>query len=194
MDKQDIDLVNRQLIDHFGRLEGDATWRVVWSEDQFEWRYGTFQDRTVEGLLIREVTETRRVPKYRQWIHNKWILERLLVVPNTGEVHPQLTTKLSYEVLYVFEEDLPPVWIAVKFIIENVYANMKQHNTSSPRPAKYADPESDPGEAREVTKERIKDLEESLFGNETETGDALAYKQGVGFTTSKLLSSKEREN
>ncbi len=183
MDQRDIDTVNRLLVDHFGRLENTASWRVVWSEDQFEYRYGTYEDRTPEGFFIREVTERRKVPKYSQWVNSKWVLERILVVPlSPNPDHPELSTGLSYEPIWVFEDDLPPTWGAVQFVVKQVYENMRQANTG----VKYKDPDSEPKEAEHLKEERIKELEESLFSDETDTGDALAYRQGVGFTTSKV--------
>lgn len=180
MNQKFIDRVNVTLLDHYSRLEGLPVWRVVWSEDQFEWRYGTYEDRTSEGIFIREVTERRKVPKYRQWAPEKWVLERLLVVPMDADPnHPQIDSALSYEPIWVFEEDLPPVWTAVKFIVDQVYENMRQHNTG----AKYIDPDiGHPDDVKGQREEHLKDIEESLFGNETDTGDALAYKQGVGYT------------
>lgn len=184
-----VNRINTQLESQFGRLENRPTWRVVWSEEQFEWRYGTYEDRTPEGFFIREVTERRRVPKYRQWAPEKWVLERLLVVPVDNDIdHPQIDTKLSYEPIWVFEENAPPVWSAIKFMVEQIYQNMEQHNTG----AKYKDPDLHSNlEEAEANKEvRIKKLHEDLFGNETEVGDALAYRQGVGFTTSKLIEAE----
>jgi hypothetical protein len=43
--------------------------------------------------------------------------------------------------------------------------------------AQYIDPDNDqPEEKRE---ERLKKLQDDLFGNETSVGDALAHRQGV---------------
>ena len=177
----DIDLINIQLLDTFGQMYDISTWRIVWSEDQFEDHYGTFNDFTEGGIFIRQVTERRRIPKYRQWIHEKWILERIVVVPLDNIDHPTIDTSLSYEVIYVFENNLPPIWVAVRFIIENIYENMRQQNTGPT--VKYKDPDiGHPDDVRGRKEEEIKDIEEALFGNETELGDALAYKQGVGYT------------
>ena len=191
---EELSTINQRLIDHFGRMidSSMAKWRVVWSEDQFEMRYGTYEDKTRDGFLIREVTEWRQVPKYRQWIPNRYVLERLLLIPIENE--GTLTTKFSYEPLYTFEDKdrnaLPPNWLACKFIVEAVNRNMDQHDG-----VKYKDPKSNPREAKHVHEQEILDIEESLFGNETELADALAYRQGVGFTTSKIKSgTKEKEN
>lgn len=182
MDQKFIDRINVTLLDHYGRLENLPTWRVVWSEDQFEWRYGTYTDYTKGGIFIREVTERREVPKYRQWAPEKWVLERLVVVPLDADPdHPQIDSALSYEPIWVFERELPPVWTAVKFIVDQVYENMRQHNTGPV--VKYTDPDiGHPDDVKGRKEKEIKDIEESLFGNETDTGDALAYKQGVGYT------------
>lgn len=180
MDQIYIDRINVTLLDNYGRLENLQTWRVVWSEDQFEWRYGTYEDRTLEGIFIREVTERRKVPKYRQWAPEKWVLERLLVVPMDADPnHPQIDSALSYEPIWVFDEETPPIWFAVKFIVDQVYENMEQHDTG----VKYIDPDiGHPDDVKGRREEVLKDIEESLFGNETDTGDALAYRQAVGYT------------
>lgn len=168
-----IESINRQLIDLFGidTVSGQAMWRVVWSEDQFEKR---LTDCTDEGLqLLRP--EVRLLPKYRQWIREKFVLERLTVIPevNSDELPTQ---KVSYEPIYVFEDRygnyLPPRIDASKFVIDSLYAAMGR---SSMR--KYVDEEEkNPMEVREA---RIDKLQEELFGNETDTGDALAHGQAI---------------
>jgi hypothetical protein len=41
-----IESINNQLIELYGidTITGQAMWRVVWSEDQFEHRLGTYDD------------------------------------------------------------------------------------------------------------------------------------------------------
>lgn len=190
---EEVSTINQRLIDHFGRTidSGEAKWRVVWSEDQFEMRYGTYEDRTKDGFLIREVTEWRLVPKYRQWIPKRYVLERLILIPIDNE--GTLTTKFSYEPLHTFEDKnqnaLPPNWIACKFIVESINHNMEQHNE-----VRYKDPKSNPKEAKYVHEQEISNIEEALFGNETETTDALAYRQGVGYIGPPKISDTKGEN
>jgi hypothetical protein len=45
--------------------------------------------------------------------------------------------------------------------------------------AKYKDPEADPVTGALERQARLDAVQESLFGNETDVGDALAYKTGV---------------
>lgn len=176
-----IESMNRQLIDLFGidTITGEAMWRIVWSEDQFEHRHGTYDDYTKSGIYIRTVTETRFVPKYRQWVQQKYVLERLVFVPevNAGDLP---AARLSYEPIYVFETNskryLPPRLDAAKFVIDSVLAAQGKSSL-----AKYKDPISglSQDDYMEMKAQEIQCLEEELFGNETEVGDALAHGEAI---------------
>jgi len=185
---EELNILNTRLKDYFGQVTtGEANWRVVYSNDQFEDRHGEYEDRTPEGLLIRRVTEWRNVPKYRQWIQDKWVLEALVEVP-LGTL--ELGTKLTYEPMYAFphidKQPRIPIWAAVRLLIDSV--NEKVGVTVG---ARYKDPESNPQEAAVHKDAELARIQEDLFGNETDIGDALAYRQGVGFTTSKIKSGEE---
>src|SRR5438132_917466 len=105
-----IEALNNRLQDHFGidTVTGQAIWRIVFSDDQFEMR---LTDCTPEGLqLLTPVMKL--LPKYKQWIREKYVLERLVIVPdiNSNEV----STKVSYEPIWTFQDKnenyLPPKW------------------------------------------------------------------------------------
>jgi hypothetical protein len=176
-----IDSLNRQLADLYGidTISGQAIWRIVWSEEQFEWRHGTYDDFTPSGLFIRQVTETRFVPKYRQWIRCKYVLERLVVIPETclGDLP---ATKLSYEPMYPFETNsgmyLPPRLDAAQFVIETVLSAQGKSSL-----AKYKDPVSglNTEDCIAMKEQEIATLQEELFGNETDVGDALAHGEAI---------------
>ena len=185
---EELDRLNIKLKDYFGSVStGEPNWRVVYSNDQFEDRYGDYEDRTPEGLLIRRVSEWRHVPKYSQWIVDKWVLEALVEVP-LGTL--EIDTKLTYEPMYGFphidKKPRIPIWAACKLLIDGV--NEKVGITVG---ARYKDPESNPREAVHYKQEELKRIEEDLYGNETDIGDALAYREGVGFTTSKIKSGEK---
>jgi hypothetical protein len=174
---ESLDIINQRLEDTYGRFSDKPLYRIVWSEDQFENRFGDYEDYDDRGYFIRRVSEVRLVPKYRQWIQKRHVLERLTEVPeiNRGEIF----TKISYEPIWVFEhaqtgEGLPPSWGAARFVIEQINEQMRTAGYT-----KYKDPEEDPDEALEQKAQRIIELENILFGDETETGDALKYKQGI---------------
>lgn len=170
-----VQQINRQLIEEYGiDSEGSgAMWRVSWSNDQYEKRLSTHSEKGIQ-LLHAEVLN---LPKY-QWIKDRWILERLCLVPdvNVGELP---STRKSYECMWKFEnayneEALPPNFTVAKFVADSVYASLGKSSM-----AKYVDEEAkNPIESREA---RITQLTEELFGDEssllgrTITGEAVAY-------------------
>lgn len=178
---ESVESINRQLIDLFGidSLSGQPIWRIVWSDDQYEHRHGTYDDYTEGGIYLRTVTEVRYVPKYKQWIPHKYVLERLVLIPEVSS--PELpATKMSYEPLYPFETDsgqyLPPKLEAAKFVINTVLA--AQGKTSL---AKYKDPMAglNTEDYLEMKNQEINQLQADLFGNETDTGDAMAHGEAI---------------
>ena len=184
-----LEVINRRLEDYYGTEDKKASWREVSSNDQYENRYGDYEDRTPEGLLLRRYSGFRMVPKYSQWIVDKWVLEMLVVVP-PGTM--ELTTKLSYEPAYAFPfiDGKPriPIWDAVNYLIKGV--NERVGVTQGVR---YKNPDATPQDAVMNKEMRLLELEESLYGNETQVGDALAHGEGVGYTTSKELSGTIEE-
>ena len=167
---ESIETINQRLIEYFGidSITGQSIWRVVWSDDQYEKRLGTYDDFN-GNIYLRTVTEIRLVSKYKQWIHQKFILERLVIVPNINI--PELpSTKVSYEPLWTFEDSkgeyLPPTFAACKFIVDTVYAaQYSNHNL-----ARYKDPDSSKEEALENKRKRIDVLVEELFGEQSSLG------------------------
>lgn len=168
-----IDTINNQLVSLFGEdfTTKQPIFRIVWSEDQFEKR---LMDVTDEGLQLL-TPNVRIVPKYRQWIHERYVLERLVIVPNMN-IEELAGVKLSYEPLWIFETQLgvylPPKLEVAKIVIDTMYAALGKKSMK-----KYVDPEAEnPIEQKRL---RIDKLQEEMFGNETSTGDSLAYKSGV---------------
>ena len=177
---ESLESLNRQLIDLYGidTITGQAMWRIVWSEDQFEHRLGTYDDYTPSGIYLRTVTEVRYVKKY-PWIKEKYTLERLVVIPEVSM--PELpATKTSYEPMYPFQtasgQYIPPSLISSRFIIDTVLAAQGKKSL-----AKYKDPASGiTGEENiELKNKEIDVLQKELFGNESPVGDALAHKEAI---------------
>lgn len=172
-----LETINKRLESYFGKDDRNLPiWRVVWSDDQIEKQLLSY---TPEGLsLLRP--EWREVPKYKMMgIHSRYILERLVVVPPVHE--GEMIAKTSYEPMWTFEDSLgnplPPKWEACEIIVNTVYAAQGKKTSE----ALYHDEESGLAtpELLEYHKERIANVTEELFGNETDTGDALAYREGI---------------
>jgi hypothetical protein len=168
-----IDSLNRQLIDLFGidTITGHPIWRIVFSENQFEKR---LVDTTDEGLVLLHPV-VREVPKYRQWIKEKYVLERLVLVPDVNREELG-GVKQSYEPLFVFEDGkgdyLPPKIQVAKFVIDSVYA--AQGKTSL---AKYKEPSGE--ESLEIKSKQVDQLVEDIYGDETDVTDHLRRKTGI---------------
>jgi hypothetical protein len=179
---ESIESINQQLIDYFGvdTASGQPIWRVVWSEDQFEHRLGTYDDFVPNtDIYLRTVTEVRWVPKYRQWVKERWVLERLVVIPEQN-LQELPAVKLSYEPIYPFQTGsgkyLPPSIRAAKFAVELIYAAQGKGSV-----AKYADPYAGLTKEDYFEKKRqeIDEMQKELFGNESLVGDALAHNEAI---------------
>lgn len=172
---ESIESLNRQLVDLYG-LESSINqpmFRIVFSDEQREMRLTD----VVNGIqLLHPVV--RELPKY-SWIKGRYILEVLVVVPEVNI--PELpATKLSYECIWIFENQtgtkpLPPRLDVAKIAIDCRYAAMGKSNL-----AKYVDSEANT--TKEGRSLEIRKLQEELFGNETPATDALAYGTGVSLS------------
>lgn len=169
---ESIETLNKRLIDHFGldSSTGRPMFRIVWANDQLEKRLVTALEFGTQ-LLFPEV---REVKKY-SYLKDLYVLERLVVVPDENQMELP-TQKLSYEPLWAYHDEnnnpLPPLWEPTKFIIDTVFAAMGRGSLR-----KYVDAEENT--TKEGREQRITKLHEELFGNETEAGDALRYKEGI---------------
>lgn len=167
--------LNQRLIDYFGldTASSNPMFRIVWADDQTEKRMMDTLDNGIQ--LLHPVV--REVKKY-SYLHNVHVLEQLVLVPD--EQQKELAgVKVSYEPLWVYVDaggnPLPPKWEPTKLVIDTVHAA-----TGKKSLRKYVDPDASEG----AKEERITKLHDELFGNETEVGDALRYKEGVAVPSS----------
>lgn len=178
MNLEHIDRLNDWLKETYGLFDNaEPNYRIVFSDDQYEYRKGTFAKYDLHGNLLGYETEVKYVPKYKQWIQHKYVLEMILPVPDIN--NEELVSKTSYEPLWVFEDArgnaLPPKREAIILIIRQ----QKEQLARVRGIPIYKDPESNPEEALEIRKKNIERLERELFGNETTTGDGLAQKRAI---------------
>jgi hypothetical protein len=168
---EQIEVLNQRLIDYYG-LDTNTSqpmFRIVWANDQLEKRLVDF----VGGiqLLYPEIREVRKYP----YLKDLYVLERLVIVPEIDKSNLP-ANKLSFEPIWAYRDDMngpiPPVWSATKFIVDSLYAALGKRSMR-----KYV--ESEKETTPEGRDQRIDELKEELFGNETEVGDALRYKEGI---------------
>lgn len=173
---ESIETLNKRLVDRYGKyLDDRPMFRIIFSEDITEKRLVT---HTKDGFQLLN-PEMAEVPKYRQYIHGKHILEGLRL---TQELLPNntISEKIDYECVWVFEDgnDRPvyPVWLGIELILESVRCAQEGNNT------KYEDPliaENDPKIGHEVKEARLKAIQDALFPNDNDITDALAYKEAI---------------
>lgn len=103
---EDIKRINKLLGERFGKLpDGRNNFRVVWSENEFENRVGTY--REYHGpLFLRESFGSMRVKKYRNICSERYVFERLITgikLPEEVLKENPEAIKGSYEPLHVFK-------------------------------------------------------------------------------------------
>lgn len=76
-DLQTIESINTDLLSKYRLLDGRPIYRVVFSDDQFEFRKGEFTDY-YGPIILRVVKEVRLVKKYWYIQPPCWILEKLI--------------------------------------------------------------------------------------------------------------------
>ncbi len=172
---ESIETLNKRLIEHFGieTTSGDAMFRLVWSADQYEKRMSEY---TKEGFLL-PFPMVVELPKYNHYVQPPtYIIERLVIVPE-HQRKELAEIKKSYEPIWAFYDrsiqPLNPTWDSIKFVIDCLYAALGKSSLNV-----YVPNEIDEN-TPEALDERAKRIEKELFGNETDTGDALAHKQAI---------------
>lgn len=164
-----VETLNRRLKDQFGidTATSQPLFRIVWAPNELENR---MVDTLDSGIVLLSPV-IRQCKKY-SYIHDAHVLERLCEVPEFQQ--KELGVKISYEPLWVYRDKdgnpLPPKWEPTKLIVDTLYAVMGHKSLR-----KYIDPDVAEG----AQEERVTRIHQELFGNETETGDALRYKEGV---------------
>ena len=110
----------QRFLDAQGRNLADAPiYRLVWSDEQFELRKGTFNEFS-GNLFLRQVIGVQRVPKY-PYVKSRWILEKFFPpeVAYTDTLPESYSG--SYEPLFVFqdreEKPLPITLLALEMLI-----------------------------------------------------------------------------
>jgi hypothetical protein len=130
----DVEIINKDLLDKYRTIQNYPVYRLVWSEDTFENRLGTFREFTESGLFIREVTDVRKVRKYN-YIHHRWIFE--MWAPGSITRNPETPDAAGgdYVPVYVFESGqgsyLSPTRKVVEFLISALEGRVKKDEMPS---------------------------------------------------------------
>lgn len=121
----DIEIINNWLAEFGGKNDlQQPIFRLSWSNDQYEWRRGTFNVYSGD-LFVRTEVGDRYVRKYN-YIHERWILEKWFPQSLVKNEETPAVKNGDYEPFYVFQDKygnyLEPTRKVVEFIF---YAMMK---------------------------------------------------------------------
>lgn len=112
----DLDTIT-EFLNQFGEFaSGYPRYRLVWSDDLFENRIGTYSDYTESGLFIRKETEMRRVPKYVVF-KSRWVFEKAAA----NDTPDEIGDSVIYEPVWVFHDKhgnyIEPNLKVIKFLM-----------------------------------------------------------------------------
>jgi hypothetical protein len=173
---ESLDVLNKRLKEHYGffATTNNPKFRIVWSEELTEKRFRMNTTEVADGVY-KESDEVVEVKKY-EYLDNKFVLEEMQAVENSTS--QGLCTNLSYEPRWVYGrwgdpygESLPATWTVTKFIIDEMLSKRGRKKSIE------KDPEI--AETPEEKQIRLDALVKELWPNETETGDAMAYKEAI---------------
>jgi hypothetical protein len=152
---ESISVINKRLEQLYGKsIDGRPNFRIVFSDTQYEKRYGTFEVY-VGPLFLREETCLKEVPKY-SYISGKHVLEEL----RFGDFPDQPFVTSSYEPLWTFEDKdrnaLAPIWDAVEIVVVSRLEGTHKALTGVKRDFKQ--------EERDAKQRDIAEVEQIMFG------------------------------
>lgn len=113
MSPEVLERLNTNLKERYGRLEDTPLFRLVWTSDQFEYRWGS-KNVFYGSIYLRTETGVSSEKKYPA-SPDRWVLEKLLVNTN-----PEIEGKTSYEPVWVFDDEgqyMEPTEKLVHFLI-----------------------------------------------------------------------------
>lgn len=150
----EITYINRMLLETYGKgvqvrspISGIIgkdiavdlpTYRVVWSTDLEETRYGEFHTFSESGaIFLKEEHCVERVKKYDEPVYrDKYILECLLPVDNSNPYLAKAGVKYSYEPIWVFGNagsHPQPRWDKIPTIVESHLLGGKPQTIVTPQ-------------------------------------------------------------
>lgn len=151
----------------------EPIFRVVWSDDQFENRKGTFEEY-YKGIYLRTVIATEKRRKY-SYISGRWIFEKWIPPERSYTEELPDTINGSYECIYVFQDKnrkpLPLDLEVCQFIVYALYKNNDKITEKNFIEQALLDKEK---KLDEREKDIIDDAS-SLITMQLHTGEAVSY-------------------
>lgn len=134
----DAKFINGELKKLGVNTYNEPIWRLVWSQDQLEKRFGEFNE-FYGRIFLRSFTGVREVSKYPH-IVNKWILERWFAGEKAYHPDNVESNRGSYEPIYVFadkDNNSLPLNMRVCEIVISSWENRPSFGVRKAQLAKY---------------------------------------------------------
>jgi len=130
-----IEEINKKLAEEYGNdlVLNLPKYRLVWTTNQLEKRFGIFRVFTETGIFLREECEVKEVRKYPFSYEDMWVLEAIM--STTGNPYLEMVTSWSYEPVWIFgaaNSDRQPIWRAVRLLVRNHIYGDPNARTRSP--------------------------------------------------------------
>lgn len=155
-----IENINKHLERYGKNSRNEQLYRIVFSDDQREWRHGTYNDYYGD-IFLREITETRLTPKY-SYIKERFILERWCPGEIAFNRELPLSKQGSYEPIYVFESAKgQPLEVNIKV------CDIIIHNAENP--------------VHDTVEEKINRIQEKEEREVQYMADAFEFRSDIGF-------------
>lgn len=165
------DQINKYL-EQFGTTpQGGPKYRLVFTDDMFEYRKSTFAKIDDHGNVIGHKEEVQLTHKYNYMPH-RWILERWYSPEEYQNEELPLSKHGYYEVFYVFEHKYEPLPLN-KRVVEIIMDSLMKRS-----PAEIAAKMKEEAEKKEADFDKyFDDLvgEDSAMVNQLHVGDAVSF-------------------
>jgi hypothetical protein len=126
--------LNKYLLETYGKTpEGLPYFKLSWTTNYTEHRYGTFTD-WLGDIPVRTISEVREVPKY-PFAEDRWVLERIrLVNEEARQMGLRTDSPYSYEEIYIFQDRQGDFLPLSKEVIEAaMYLFFKHYLSKTPK-------------------------------------------------------------
>lgn len=125
-DIEEAERINKYLDNQEHNLMGQPIFRLVWAEDQREFREGTYNE-FYKSILVRTVYGIKEVPKYPFflgcWVLEQWFDPSLLQ-------SKELKQHNGYEAIYCFRNKFTPLPLRLR-VVELIMKAKKNYRKSS---------------------------------------------------------------
>lgn len=123
MKNKEVDTINKYLETNYGRyLNGSPIFRIIWSDDMFENRWGHYE--IYSGPIYLRTEECVKLVHKYNYIKERWILEKFSPPPISITKELPDSVHGSFEPLYIFESAkgiaLKPILPVCQILIQAV--------------------------------------------------------------------------